>query len=98
MSQYTPTTEIVRSHFSASADEYGTRDGIALAMEEAETAFDRWHAEELRQAKEQAWDEGAGIAWRESGIRTYGNEYTELPDTGFLPFSVAVNNPYRSQP
>lgn len=87
MSQYTPTTEIVRSHFSASADEYGTRDGIALTMEEAETAFDRWLAEELRQAKEAGWDEA------ESQDHLQGDWSDELKMTCYDD-----HNPYRKQP
>lgn len=42
----------------------------------------------------EAWAKGAAVAWRESGIRAYGDDYAELPDNGFIPFSVAVKNPY----
>ena len=67
---HTPTTEEIRQHWT---DIGFGGDG---------PSFDRWHQEELRQAKEQAWREGANTA-----IADY--DLPELKD---------IHNPYRSQP
>lgn len=54
MSEYTPTTETVRDAFCESYADHLS----AFKREE----FDRWFAEELRQAQETAWYQGASAA------------------------------------
>ena len=81
MSQ-TPTTEIVRQLYTIAWDQVTDPVDIPLVQQNAREEFDRWHQEELRQAKEQAWREGANTA-----IADYD-----------LPGLKDIHNPYRSQP
>ena len=60
MSQ-TPTTEIVRQLYTIAWDQVTDPVDIPLVQQNAREEFDRWHQEELRQAKEQAWREGATL-------------------------------------
>ena len=67
---HTPDTQEVRQHWT---DIGFGGDG---------PSFDRWHAEELRKAKEQAWDEAVNAMKYEDGS----------------PVELVTNiNPYRSQ-
>lgn len=72
MSQYTPTTREVKEWYADSIDRLG-----------GEGEFERWLAEELRQAKEQAWNQGAEAVallipeyeWHDRGLRLPTNPY-----------------------
>lgn len=87
MSDYTPTTEEV-------CEDFATR--MAPHLDDKRRAgFKRWHAAEIRKAE--AWLEGAAEAWRESGIRTYGKAYEDLPDSRFIPLSLRQLNPYTEE-
>lgn len=80
---YTPTTEEVRAIYRHGRDEIPLHQGVGFPHEE----FDRWLAEELRQAKEQAWDEGAEAVallipeyeWHDRGLRLPTNPYRSQP-------------------
>jgi hypothetical protein len=61
MSDYTPTTEEVRNGYSIA--DGGLND--TWLREDAENRFDRWLAEELRKAKNDAWFEGFSAGWDE---------------------------------
>lgn len=68
---YTPSTETVRAQYEINGNP---------------EAFDRWHQEELRQAKEEAWEEGHEAfeeAWRHDHL---------------FPYDHTTDNPHRSQP
>ena len=82
--EYTPTTAQVRSHYVGSVDEYGTRDGYALDLEEAGSAFDRWLAAHDREVAERAW---------ESGLNTGIGFKTAMDILG--PDAPEPTNPYR---
>lgn len=51
MIDYTPTTEQVRK-------DYAYEEWLDKPVQEHLKAFDRWYAEEIRKAKEEAWLEG----------------------------------------
>lgn len=50
MTGYTPTTEVIREQWGNAVDYY-------RSPQQRLPLFDRWHAEEIRKAKEEAWDE-----------------------------------------
>lgn len=72
---HTPDTNEVRQHWT---DIGFGGDG---------PSFDRWHQEELRQAKEQAWGEGTEAVallipeheWHDRGLRLPTNPYRSQP-------------------
>lgn len=77
MSNYTPTTEMIRRDYCYSnqrPDICGKDFGVE---------FDRWYAEEIRKAKEEAWFEGAESAFYNPEIRGL----VDYPD----------KNPYRKE-
>lgn len=80
MSQ-TPTTETVRQLYTIAWDQVTDPVDIPLVQQNAREEFDRWHQEELRQAKADGFDEGV----RASGLDL--DYILQLLDT----------NPYRSQ-
>ena len=81
MSQ-TPTTETVRQLYTIARDQVTGPVDIPVVQQNAREEFDRWHQEELRQAKADGFDEGV----RASGLDL--DYILQLQDT----------NPYRSQP
>ena len=84
MSQYTPTKQSVRQHYLELSETVSGSQEIAQGNVES---FDRWLAEELRQAKEQAWGEGAEAVallipeheWHDRGLRLPTNPYRSQP-------------------
>ena len=67
MSGYTPTTRDLRvSWVEMRAD--GNED-----IEPAQAEFDRWFAEELRKAKEEAWKEGMNYAMPPDAVLLYSD-------------------------
>lgn len=50
---YTPTTETVRGDYTAHSATYAGKPPSESGAE-----FDRWHADEIRKAKADAWEEG----------------------------------------
>ena len=65
MSQ-TPTTETVRQLYTIAWDQVTDPVDIPLVQQNAREEFNNWHAEELRQAKEQAWEEGARSGYQDA--------------------------------
>ena len=86
MSQ-TPTTETVRQLYTIAWDQVTDPVDIPLVQQNAREEFNNWHAEELRQAKEQAWGEGAEAVallipeheWHDRGLRLPTNPYRSQP-------------------
>jgi len=70
MSDYTPTTKDVREAWWYAASGGGLDpdfDNIYYP------AFDRWFAEELRKAKEEAWKEGMNYAMPPDAVLLYSD-------------------------
>ena len=59
--RHTPTTEEVREAFARMP----ARDGGTRISETGEELFDRWLAEVIREAKNDAWHEGFSAGWDE---------------------------------
>lgn len=75
---YTPTTREVKEWYADSIDRLG-----------GEEEFDRWYAEEIRKAKQEAWLEGYALACLDHG--GYENCGTENPH------NASNANPYKEQ-
>ena len=86
-----PTTAQVRSEMAKTRTRnlFDLKLGLTATRAEqiALNEFDRWHQEELRQAKEQAWGEGAEAVallipeheWHYRGLRLPTNPYRSQP-------------------
>ena len=83
---YIPTTEEVKRNYKGGAWLKGDRnpDQFNPAVYEPIyfAEFDSWYAEEIRKAKEEAWDEGFTLATR---------------NTRHDPHPMAELNPYRKE-
>ena len=64
MKDFTPTTEQVQGAYAAYAPTY-----VGPRKQE----FDRWFAEELRKAKEEAWKEGMNYAMPPDAVLLYSD-------------------------
>ena len=58
MSDYTPTTEEIRAAYEGQLIKIGENRFELIDEGLAKAEFDRWLAEVIRKAKEEAWDEG----------------------------------------
>lgn len=84
MSNYTPTTEMIRRDYCYSnqrPDICGKDFGVE---------FDRWYAEEIRKAKEEVWDEVVNV------LGTYPDG-RRSPDTATFVLELDERNPYRKE-
>jgi len=83
----TPTTEHVRAGYVLGAVATLEKLGIeppAGTVDGLKAEFDRWYAEEIRKAKEQAWDEGFTKGFYSAQVLLLDSDACESP----------INNPY----
>lgn len=66
MINYTPSTQEIRNAYAQWYHETGFAE------------FDRWYAEEIRKAKEEAWDKGNEAAWFDAD---QGRQFSPEPET-----------------
>lgn len=100
MTKYVPTTDEIETGFSEFASRLETESPGEYAQapefsdwREAAKGFRRWHEEEIRRAKEQAFDEG-----RKLEFVVWKHAFNGHPDyEGAVCNPCSIDNPYRKE-